>query len=196
MLYNLDETITDREVEIAKRNIMQGQGSSIFGRLSMLSIITFFIVILTFGVKFWIRYNIKGLASDSEKGGIYSIRRLTYMGKIISSTRQLDLLYSKGVEGDPQPDPSNLTEVQEETLSNVAKELNIMYTYNYNFETIYNHLGFDLSKLQVETEYTYKIEGGIDKTSTDQKSILFDEFMAMAHNFEIVSTSDFPRSTE
>lgn len=196
MVSHMDEAIIDREVEIAKRKIMHGNNNSIFGRLSLLSIITFLISILTFGTKFWVRYEIKSLASESEKGGTSSTRRLTYMAKVIKSTRELDLLYSNGVEGDPQPNPSNISQLQEESLTNVAKELNEMYSYNYDFQTIYNDLGFDFSKLTIETEYTYKIQGGIIKTSTDQKTILFDEFIAMAHNFEIADPSDFPRSTE
>lgn len=121
MLYNLDETMIDREVEIAKRKIMHSKNSLIFGRLSMLSIITFLIVIFTFAVKFWIRYEIKDLAIESQKGGTYSTRRVTYMAKIIKSTREIDLLYSQGVKGYPQPDPSNIAGLRKEVLSNVDK---------------------------------------------------------------------------
>jgi hypothetical protein len=85
---------------------------------------------------------------------------MSHMGNVIKDNRKVDLFYSNGVEGDPQPYPSNIDEIREDILKNLSEDLNHMYNNDLYFEGIFNDLNLSLSPKRATTKQIFRIEGG------------------------------------
>ena len=86
------------------------------------------------------------------------------MGNVVKANRKIDLLYSDGVDGDPQPYPVDIAHKRTSVLGYMKSELSQMYTDDFNFQGVFSEFEFDLAQLRDETSHIYRIEGGAIKT--------------------------------